>query len=47
VVSFTPQPFYSQDEIPHYPLDRKLVGHITNLDVVEKRKNPVIALAGN
>jgi len=43
VVSFTPWPLCPQGKSPWYPLDRRLVGPITGLDLVEKRKFPAPA----
>jgi hypothetical protein len=38
MVSFTPKPLYARGKSSRYPLDRRLGGPRTGLDVVERRK---------
>jgi hypothetical protein len=40
VVSFTPRPLYPQAKSPRYPLDRRLGGSQSCLDMVLKREIP-------
>jgi hypothetical protein len=47
MVSFIPWPLHSQAKRPQHPLDRRLGGPITGLDIVAKKKNPFIAPDGN